>query len=125
MAQNKFDIVHEKLNSIKGITISVENFTHKQTELFEALNSKFPNIEQFSNALKDANELLVFAKNIQSDVDICLEHLEQLQNANNLESQKYLKIGDIKRTLDDISLEFDKINNLDIAKQELLKVGLE
>ncbi|MDR2341900.1 MAG: hypothetical protein LBD84_02515 [Campylobacteraceae bacterium] len=123
MEQNRFDIVREKLNSIKEITIGVENFTHKQTELFEALNSKFPNIEQFSNALRDANELLMFAESIQFDIDACLEHLEQLQNAYNLESQKYLKIGDIKKTLDDISSEFNKINDLDIAKKELLKVG--
>ncbi|MDR3178030.1 MAG: hypothetical protein LBT96_03500 [Campylobacteraceae bacterium] len=123
MEQNRFDIIRERLNSIKEVTAGVENFTHKQTELFEALNNKFPSIEQFSNALRDANELLMFAEGIQSDIDICLQHLEQLQNAYVLEIQQYSKITEIKKTLNDISSELDGVSDIDTMRKELLKVA--
>ncbi|MDR0407691.1 MAG: hypothetical protein LBH45_02060 [Campylobacteraceae bacterium] len=127
MEQNRFDIIREKLSSIKEIIVGVENFTHQQTELFEALNDKFPNIEQFSNALRDANELLMFVENIQSDANACVEHLKSLQNDYVSEFQKYSKISEINKSLNDISSSLDSADDIDVIKQELeeflLKIG--
>ncbi|MDR1460689.1 MAG: hypothetical protein LBI78_03515 [Campylobacteraceae bacterium] len=119
MEQNRFDIIREKLSSIKEVTVGIENFTHKQTELFEALNDKFPNIEQFSNALRDANELLMFAESIQADADTCIEHLRSFQNDYVSEFQKKSKIIKINKVLNGISLELDNTDSIDVIKQEL------
>jgi adenosine/AMP kinase len=129
MEQNSFNLIIERLNSIKEITVGVENFTYKQTELFEALNGKFPNIEQFSNALRDANELLMFVENIQSDANICIENVKQLHNIHIAELQKQSKINSINQTLNSISSKLNDIDELDNIEQGLelllLKVGYQ
>ncbi|MDR3345697.1 MAG: hypothetical protein LBS73_00845 [Campylobacteraceae bacterium] len=79
MEQIKFDIVNEKLNTIKELNKEIEAFMHKQSELFAVLNEKFPKIEQFSNALKDANELFMFIENITECADTSLDELKNIQ----------------------------------------------
>ncbi|MDR1284907.1 MAG: hypothetical protein LBJ88_01755 [Campylobacteraceae bacterium] len=127
MEQSKFDVIREKLGSIKEITVGVENFTHKQTELFEALNDKFPNIEQFSNALRDANELLMFVESIQTDTNTCMEYLKSLQDDYAAEFQKRSKINKTNKILNNISSELDNADDIDTIKQKLeellLKIG--
>jgi adenosine/AMP kinase len=127
MDQNRFDAMHEKLNSIKEIVVGVENFTHKQTELFEVLNAKFPHIEQFSIALRDANELLMFVENIQIYANDCIEHLKKMKEACEAEIQKQMMIKDMNKMLNKVSSELYDIDELDVIKKELdlllLKIG--
>jgi cell fate (sporulation/competence/biofilm development) regulator YmcA (YheA/YmcA/DUF963 family) len=125
MEQDIFGSIHEKLNSIKEIIVGIENFTHKQTELFEALNNKFPHIEQFSNALRDANELLMFTESIQADTNSCIEHLEELQSSYMSELQKQSKIKSINKTLSEISSKLDNVDEIDVIKQEIESVFLK
>jgi predicted nucleic acid-binding Zn-ribbon protein len=61
--------IREKLTAMRELSHEVEIFTHKQTELFDALNQKFPKIEQFSNALKDAHELQMFTDHLTLTAD--------------------------------------------------------
>ncbi|MDR2789959.1 MAG: hypothetical protein LBB59_03175 [Campylobacteraceae bacterium] len=69
--EKEFDILSAKLNIIKGSMVEIENFARKQSELFAVLSRKFPNIEQFTNALKEAHELQERAKYLETETNIC------------------------------------------------------
>ncbi|MDR2100651.1 MAG: hypothetical protein LBP40_07500 [Campylobacteraceae bacterium] len=74
----EFDILSAKLDMIKGLMVEIENFAHKQSELFEVLSRKFPNIAQFTNALKEAHELQECTKQLKSQADICTQSVNIL-----------------------------------------------
>jgi hypothetical protein len=119
MRQEKFNSLNEKLEFIKESTREIENFTHKQTELFAVLHKKFPTIEQFSNALKDAEELFGLIEDLQKDADICLDGIKEIQNDQLIEFQKNRETKEIKTLLYQISLQVDEINDISSLQEQL------
>jgi uncharacterized protein YoxC len=99
MAQTKFDIIDEKLKTIKELTKEIEAFTHKQSELFEVLNQKFPKIEQFSNALKDANELFMFVEHLTECADVSLKEIKNIQLSLGAQETERKKDEEVKAAL--------------------------
>jgi hypothetical protein len=122
--EKEFDILSEKLKGIKNSVAEIENFTHKQLELFVVLSKKFPSIEQFTNALKEARELQDCTKYLKNETDISIQTLSVLlSNLNTqktaLNAQKIMlkekihtrrMVIDILNKIDD--MDEDSVNNL-------------
>ncbi|MDR0666597.1 MAG: hypothetical protein LBF71_04210 [Campylobacteraceae bacterium] len=112
--EKEFDILNKKLKGIKNSIAEIENFTHKQSELFEVLSKKFPNIEQFTNALKEAQELQNCAKYLQNEADASVQTLDVLSSKLNaqktaLNSQKII----LKEKINTRRIVIDILNKID------------
>ncbi|MDR0762775.1 MAG: hypothetical protein LBF13_07000 [Campylobacteraceae bacterium] len=126
--EKEFDVLNRKLKGIKNSIAEIENFTHKQLELFEVLSKKFPNIEQFTNALKEAQELQNYTKYLQNEADISVQTLDILFSKLNaqkiaLDSQKIILKEKIsaRRIVVDILNKIDDMDkdNIDSLKKLL------
>jgi methyl-accepting chemotaxis protein len=117
--RDKLNNINEKLNAIDDIIKEIEAFTHKHTELFEALNQKFPNIEQFSNALKDANELYMFVEGLKEYAKTCSNEIKSIELLLASKNEEEAKTKEIKQTITEALLKINVLNDEASLKQEL------
>ncbi|MDR1975866.1 MAG: hypothetical protein LBQ18_02610 [Campylobacteraceae bacterium] len=108
--ENEFDTLSAKLDSIKSSIAEIENFTHKQSELFEVLSRRFPNIEQFTNALKEAHELQDSAKRLGADSENAAQIIHDLPIKLNVQKAALKEKSDIRQALIEI---LGKIESMD------------
>ncbi|MFV0480876.1 MAG: hypothetical protein ACK5LP_02720 [Campylobacteraceae bacterium] len=106
----------DRLTNLAGVSTKIETFANKQAELFKILNEKFPNIQQFSNALKDANALLQTTKDIGYLTSESVKDLDVLSD-------------DIKKEFEDINRQLqnrdNETNELIQMKEDELNTQLE
>ncbi|MDR1007809.1 MAG: hypothetical protein LBL65_04495 [Campylobacteraceae bacterium] len=130
--EKEFDILNEKLKGIKNSVIEIENFTHKQSELFEVLSEKFPNIEQFTNALQEARELQECTKYLQNEADASVQTLDTLllklsSQKTALNAQKIILKEKIstRRIVIDILSKIDDMDEAGINNLKKLLSGIK
>jgi chromosome segregation ATPase len=115
--EKEFDILSAKLDAIKGSMVEIENFARKQSELFEVLSRKFPNIEQFTNALKEAHELQEHTKRLEAEANICVRTVSilsaRLNSEKNALKEKQKIIHILIETLSKVDgMDETTLNNL-------------
>ncbi|MDR2635381.1 MAG: hypothetical protein LBC08_00975 [Campylobacteraceae bacterium] len=120
--ENEFDILNEKLKGIKNSVVEIENFTHKQFELFEVLSKKFPSIAQFTNALKEAEELQECTQYLQEEAEESIKTLDILISKLNtqktaLNAQKVI----LKEKISTRKIVIDILNKID----DMDEVGID
>ncbi|MDR2080785.1 MAG: hypothetical protein LBP54_02715 [Campylobacteraceae bacterium] len=115
--EKEFDILSAKLNIIKDSMAEIENFARKQSELFEVLSRKFPNIEQFTNALKEAHELQERMNHLEAEAAICARTVgilsAKLNSEKNTLKEKQETVHMLIETLSKIDgMDETTLNNL-------------
>ncbi|MDR1614583.1 MAG: hypothetical protein LBS26_03335 [Campylobacteraceae bacterium] len=108
--EKEFGTLSAKLNIIKSSIVEIENFTHKQSELFEVLSRRFPNIEQFTNAFKEAHELRESTKRLEAETNLCAQFVTALSTKINAEKNLLKEKKETERLLIEI---ISKIDNMD------------
>lgn len=117
--KDKFIEVNEKVEALNSFFDEMGGFVAKQLELFSTLNTKFPNISQFSTALneaKDINSSIDTVRDLSADIEEDLESLKSSFNEvikeQNSENDVSKLISQLLSNLKEVSKDEEAIDLL-------------